>query len=177
MTNEWSCLSHLSDRELLEEVQTLATRERDATARLIASLMEIDSRRLYLGQGCSSLFTFCTQVLRLSEHAAYARIEAARAARRLPIVLDQLADGSVTLTAVCLLAPYLTPRQLPSRSRGSASQKQTRGRGTGRGVAPASAGRFSRPQAAAATRHGTSGAPLERRAPGSCRRAEARRTR
>jgi hypothetical protein len=45
MTNEWSCLAHLSDRELLEEVQTLAARERDATARLIASLMELDSRR------------------------------------------------------------------------------------------------------------------------------------
>ena len=108
MTNEWSCLTHLSDRELLEEVQTLATRERDATARLIASLTELDSRRLYLGEGCSSLFTYCTQVLRLSEHAAYARIEAARAARRFPIVLERLADGSVTLTTVCLLAPHLT---------------------------------------------------------------------
>jgi hypothetical protein len=109
MTNEWPCLIHLSDRELLEEVQTLATRERDATARLIASLMELDSRRLYLGQGCSSLFTYCTQVLRLSEHAAYGRIEAARAARRFPMILERLADGSVTLTTVCLLAPHLTP--------------------------------------------------------------------
>jgi hypothetical protein len=108
MTNEWSCLTHLSDRELLEEVQTLATRERDATARLIASLMELDSRRLYLGEGCSSLFTYCTQVLRLSEHAAYGRIEAARVAQRFPIVLERLADGSVTLTTVCLLAPHLT---------------------------------------------------------------------
>jgi hypothetical protein len=109
MTNEWSCLTHLSDRELLEEVQTLATRERDATARLIVSLMELDSRRLYLGEGCSSLFTYCTQVLRLSEHAAYGRIEAARAARRFPILLERLADGSITLTTVCLLAPQLTP--------------------------------------------------------------------
>jgi hypothetical protein len=107
--NEWSCLTHLSDRELLEEVQTLATRERDATARLIASLIELDSRRLYLGQGCSSLFTYCTRVLRLSEHAAYGRIEAARAARRFPVILEELADGSITLTTVCLLAPHLTP--------------------------------------------------------------------
>jgi hypothetical protein len=109
MTNEWSCLIHLSDRELLDEVQTLATREREATARLIASLMELDSRRLYLGEGCSSLFTYCAQVLRLSEHAAYGRIEAARAARRFPIVLERLADGSVTLTTVCLLSTHLTP--------------------------------------------------------------------
>jgi hypothetical protein len=107
--NTWSCLIHLSDEQLLSEVRTLAAREREATANLIASLMEMDSRRLYLGEGCSSLFTYCTQVLRLSEHAAYGRIEAARAARRFPIVLDLLADGSITLTTVCLLAPLLTP--------------------------------------------------------------------
>src|SRR4051812_27643140 len=109
MTNKWSCFTHLSDRELLEEVQTLATREREATARLIASLMELDSRRLYLGEGCSSVFTYCTQVLRLSEHAAYGRIEAARAARRFPILLERLADASMTLTTLCLLSPHLTP--------------------------------------------------------------------
>ena len=109
MTNEWPCFTHLSNRELLEEVQALAACERKATARLIASLMELDSRRLYLGEGCSSLFTYCTQVLHLSEHAAYGRIEAARAARRFPILLERLADGSMTLTTVCLLAAHLTP--------------------------------------------------------------------
>ena len=43
----------------------------------------------------------------LSEHAAYGRIEAARAVRRFPIILDRLIDGSLTLTAVTLLAPHL----------------------------------------------------------------------
>ena len=66
---------------------------------------ELDVRRLYLGEGCSSLFTYCTQVLHLSEHAAYGRIEAARAARRFPVILELLTDGVVTLTAVTLLAP------------------------------------------------------------------------
>ncbi len=103
-----SSLTTLSDQELLAEVTALAGRERQATAQLIAALAEVDSRRLYLGEGCSSLFTYCTQVLRLSEHAAYGRIEAARLARRFPHVLDLLADGSVTLTTVCLLAPLLT---------------------------------------------------------------------
>ena len=46
--------------------------------------------------------------MRLSEHAAYDRITAARAARRFPVILDYLADGSVTLTTVRLLAPHLT---------------------------------------------------------------------
>src|SRR5262245_16340290 len=108
MQKKWSCLQLLSDRELLDEVATLAARERNATTDLVASLMEVDSRRLYLGQGCSSMFTFCTELLHLSEHAAYNRIEAARASRRFPVVLDLLADGSATLTTVRLLAPHLT---------------------------------------------------------------------
>lgn len=103
-----SPLAHLADDELLVEVRRLAEHERHATAHLIASLAELDARRLYLGQGCSSLFTYCTQVLRLSEHAAYGRIEAARMARRFPVILKLLANGSVSLTAIGLLAPHLT---------------------------------------------------------------------
>jgi 5-methylcytosine-specific restriction endonuclease McrA len=98
----------LDDARLLSDLEALAGKERDATAHLIAVLAEVDARRLYLGQGCSSLFTYCTQVLHLSEHAAYGRIEAARVGRKFPLVLDLLADGSVNLTIVCLLGPQLT---------------------------------------------------------------------
>jgi hypothetical protein len=108
MTRILSRFSDLSDAALLAEVRTLSIRERQVTAQLIASLAELDARRLYLGESCSSLFTYCTQVLHLSEHAAYGRIEAARAAKRFPVILDRLADGSITLTAVCLLSPHLT---------------------------------------------------------------------
>jgi hypothetical protein len=102
-------LTTLSDRDLIAELHRLTCHERRATADLIAALMELDARRLYLGEGCSSLFTYCTQVLHFSEHAAYGRIEAARAARRFPCIIDLLADGSVTLTAIGLLAAHLSP--------------------------------------------------------------------
>jgi 5-methylcytosine-specific restriction endonuclease McrA len=108
MTNTLPALASLNDSDLLLEVKRLAAAERHATAALIASLAEVDARRLYLGEGCSSLFTYCTQVLHLSEHTAYGRIEAARAARRFSVILDLLAEGSVNLTAVSLLAPHLT---------------------------------------------------------------------
>src|SRR5438093_12511398 len=99
----------LTDNQLLVHVKALAACGREAPARLIAPLAELDARRLYLGEGYSSLFTYCTRCLRLSEHAAYGRIEAARAARRFPIILEHLADGSINLTTVCLLARHLTP--------------------------------------------------------------------
>jgi hypothetical protein len=106
---EREALCTLSDSQLIAETRRLAERERHATADVIAALMELDARKLYLGEGCSSLFTYCTQVLRFSEHAAYGRIEAARAARRFPAILNQLTEGSLTLTAVRLLAAHLTP--------------------------------------------------------------------
>jgi 5-methylcytosine-specific restriction endonuclease McrA len=101
-------LAALSNNDLLTEVKRLAARESEATADLVASLAELDARRLYLDQGCSSLFTYCTQVLHLSEHSAYHRIEAARAARKFPLILERLSRGVITLTAVGLLAPHLT---------------------------------------------------------------------
>jgi 5-methylcytosine-specific restriction endonuclease McrA len=108
MTNEPTINGGLSDTELLDEVKRLIAYERLATARLIAALAELDVRKLYVGEGCSSLFTYCTQVLHLSEHAAYLRIEAARAARKWPAILDLLADGALHLTAISLLSPHLT---------------------------------------------------------------------
>jgi hypothetical protein len=100
--------SHLTDDVLLAEVQRLAGCERQATAQLVAHLAVIEQRRLYLGAGFTSLFAYCLDVLHLSEHATYNRIEAARAVCAFPAVLDRLADGSVTLTTVRLLAPHLT---------------------------------------------------------------------
>lgn len=101
-------LPKLSDRDLLAATIRAADTERHATDDLIALLSEVDTRRLYLGEGCSSLFAYCTQVLHLSEHAAYHRIEAARTAREFPVVLELLAEGAVTLTTVALLRPHLT---------------------------------------------------------------------
>ena len=108
MTSPIQSFARLSDDELLAAVKRLATTECRATAALVRSLMELDVRRLYLGEGYSSLFTYCTQALHLAEGAAYNRIEAARAARRFPAILVALEEGSVTLTTVRLLAPHLT---------------------------------------------------------------------
>ncbi len=100
--------SSLSDGDLLAKLEHICAQERRATAQLVALIMEVDARKLYAQQSCSSLFTYCVQVLHFSEHAAYLRIEAARAARRFPTILDRLSDGDLHLTAVSLLAPHLT---------------------------------------------------------------------
>ncbi len=98
----------LSDDELVARLKHLAAGERDTTAQLVAHLAVLDTRDVHLRAGYGSLFAYCRDALALSEHEAYNRIEAARAARRFPVILESLAEGSVNLTTVRLLAPHLT---------------------------------------------------------------------
>jgi hypothetical protein len=99
----------LNDAALLAELVALAGRERAATVALVTHLVELDTRDLHLRQGYTSLFVYCRDALRLSEHDAYSLVSAARAARRFPRVLELLAEGAISLTTVKLLGPALTP--------------------------------------------------------------------
>ena len=102
-------LSHLSDRDLLAAVSRLATGQRDATVSLIAHLAELHARRLHQRAGFSSLYTYCIDVVGLSESEAYDRVKAAKLVRRYPALLTLLAAGQINLTTVRLVAPHLTP--------------------------------------------------------------------
>jgi hypothetical protein len=101
-------LTHLSDPVLIRDLNALVTRHREGTAQLLAHLAEVDSRRLYVPAGYSSMFGYCVGELRFSEDAAYKRIQAARAARRFPALFSAIAEGRLHLTAVGLLAPHLS---------------------------------------------------------------------
>jgi hypothetical protein len=109
-TNILAIAAGLSDRDLLARLHLLARTEREASVELIAHLAALDTRpAVYAAQAYGSLFGYCTQALRLSEDAACNRIEAARACRRFPVILDLLAAGEMTLTSVRLLGRHLTP--------------------------------------------------------------------
>src|ERR1051325_3362608 len=101
-------LTGLSDRELVARLRSLIARERQATAEIVAHLAELDTRDIFLREAYGSLFVYCRDALGLSEGEAYNRIEVARAARRFPAILEGLASGALSLTAVRLLAPHLT---------------------------------------------------------------------
>ena len=102
-------LTHLADQTLLRDLAALVARDRTTTAALLAHLAEVDSRRLYLPAGYPSMYAYCVEELRLSEDAAYKRIQAARIALQFPALFPALADGRLNLSGVVLLAPHLTP--------------------------------------------------------------------
>src|SRR5437867_9853276 len=109
-TNILATADAVPDRYLLAHLEMLAVRERESLVDVVAHLATLDRRpALYAARGFGSLFSYCTQALRLSEDAACTRIDAARTCRRFPVILDLLASGEVTLTTVRLLGRHLTP--------------------------------------------------------------------
>ena len=99
--------NQLSDDELRTALKRLAVCERALFGDLLRHLIEADVRRLAGGWGFDSLFAYCTSELRFSEGAAYKRINAARLAARVPLVLEYLDAGRVHLDAVVSLAAHL----------------------------------------------------------------------
>ena len=100
--------ARLSDEALLARMKVLSCQSREVTVELIAHLVEVARRGIHRAEGPGKLFGYLTAVLHFSEAAAWNRIQAARAVRRFPVVLDLLADGSVNLTTIRLLVPHLT---------------------------------------------------------------------
>lgn len=100
-------VADLTDAELESRLKRLAGIERKALVLLLGHLGEFDKRRIHAERGHQSLFAHCLSVLGYSEQAAYKRIQAARAARDHPAVLERLAGGELNLTAVVILAPHL----------------------------------------------------------------------
>ena len=100
-------LATLPRGELLARLHELVRRGNAVEAELLAHLAEVDGRRLYLEEGCTSMFAYCQRVLRFAEGVAYKRIQAARAARRHPEIFAAVRRGELHVTGVSLLAPRL----------------------------------------------------------------------
>ena len=61
----------ISDDELLRRLSRLVQESRRVESELVAHIAEVDGRRLYAREACSSMFTYCTDVLHMSEHESY----------------------------------------------------------------------------------------------------------
>ncbi len=101
-------LTQLSDEALLSNLKRCVGTENQITALMLAHLAEIDARGAYRQWACATLVSYCVYELRLSEDEAQRRCRAARIARKFPILFEMLADASIHLTGIVLLAPHLT---------------------------------------------------------------------
>lgn len=97
-----------SDDELFSRLEGKTLGEREHLVEILAIIGELHERRAALPRGFTSLFVYCTQSLGYCERTAYRRIAAAKAARRLPLILERLRAGKAHLTAIVLLGEHMT---------------------------------------------------------------------
>jgi len=101
-------LDHVGDDVLRQDLAASTAHVHRAMAIHLAYIAEFDARRLYAPAGYSCMHAYCVRELRLSPDSASKRIQAARAARNFPALFPALAEGQLSLTAVCELAPHLS---------------------------------------------------------------------
>jgi hypothetical protein len=64
-------LRSVPDNELLRRLGSLVHQSRAVEHDLVAHIAEVDARKLYAREASSSMFSYCTNVLHLSEAEAY----------------------------------------------------------------------------------------------------------
>src|SRR5436190_13391668 len=105
-------LENLSDNELLNAVCQLQGKEREVTLKIIYHLIEIERRKLYLAQGYSSMFDYCTRKLKYSEGGAYRRITGARCIKENPELGSLFLDGKVSLCTISKASKPLKAKEI-----------------------------------------------------------------
>ena len=124
-------LKSISDDDLLRRLSGLVQQSRRVESDLVAHIAEVDARRLYAREACSSMFAYCTEVLHLSEWEAYLRIAVARASREHPNLLAMLEDGRLHLSGIAKIAPLLTEANRGDRPGSCGAQVKAGNRGAG----------------------------------------------
>ena len=95
-------------RALLAELARHAASSFEKTADVLRLLGEVDRTGAWSEKPYGSLFAYCLGELNWSEGEAAKKIQAARAARRFPILLQRVRAGRLHLAGVVLLAAKLT---------------------------------------------------------------------
>ena len=117
--------SHRSEKALLHDAAMHAAAERESQSKLLVDIAEIDARKVYREAGYDSIHSYCVQELGLSEKAAFHRIWVARVAWKFPCVLAALAEGQLHMSAVALLATYLSEETVEELVAASANRSKS----------------------------------------------------
>lgn len=93
-------LHGLSDQELHQKTLFLRKTEKEAVSKLIDHLREIKRRRLFSDFNCSSLHTYCVNILGYSDGEAWARVKSAELIEEMPHLSLKIETGKLSLTSI-----------------------------------------------------------------------------
>lgn len=109
-------LKSLTDPELLNKTKSLVLDERNLTAQILEYLKEIDTRKIYIPLGYSSLHAFCVEYLGYEDHQAYRRISACRLLKDLPEIQEKIESGSLSLSVIAQAQTFFRQSKVESKS-------------------------------------------------------------
>jgi hypothetical protein len=94
--------------ELHEKALQLSKDYRALESKLIDCLMEIDSKKVYLQMGYSSLFRYCCEALLFSEAQSYALISVSRKSQEVPELKTLIQEGKIPLFTASRIVSVIT---------------------------------------------------------------------
>lgn len=94
--------------QIHQKALEIAARFRKAEADLISILQEVESSRVFLKLGFTSLFNYCVGALGLSESVTANFVTVARKAREVPVLQAAIQNGSLSVSKARKIAPVLT---------------------------------------------------------------------
>ena len=97
--------------QIVEKLKLLVSSERKITAEIIEHIQEIESKKIHVQMGYSTLFSFLTEHIGYSAASAQRRIEAARLLNSVPEVKKDIQSGSLNLSQVALVAQSIRQKQ------------------------------------------------------------------
>lgn len=97
-------LASLSESKVIQGLERHVFAEQAETAQVVRHLAEVERRKLYAELGYASSFLYLTKACGYHAASAMRRIHAARAAVKVPEVLDCLKSGDLTLSSASLIA-------------------------------------------------------------------------
>ncbi|MGK5088336.1 HNH endonuclease [Bdellovibrionota bacterium FG-2] len=100
-------LKSVPDVSLLSQIRQLAADERKLTTQVLELLREVERRRLYAGQGFSSLFEYAVKELGYSEASASRRINSMRLLKEVPSAAASIESGALNLSTVSTVQCFL----------------------------------------------------------------------
>jgi 5-methylcytosine-specific restriction endonuclease McrA len=103
MTTSSLSLAHLTDLTLHQDFIKLAQSEREILSKILLHIREVDKRKLFSALDFTSLFDYLTRGLKYSEGSAQRRISAARLSSTVPVVIELIETGDLTLAQTSLI--------------------------------------------------------------------------
>ena len=117
--------TRMTNDQLLLQTKTLVQKERNINIHVLQHLQEIQSRKLYLKRGFSSLFEYAVKELGYSESSAYRRIKAMKLCKELPETKLKMAKGELNLCTASKLQTVFEKQEKQIKNKAIQQQAMT----------------------------------------------------